>query len=254
MVSPGDPSCFTQVPDSQRRESAVTYAHAVNKVTISGTCFGGAEIWSTGFFVGLEDGDAGEVTAPQCNAIADHWEVFFEHAQSEVSWAWLTTEVKMAKIDTLGETVEDEVEYYTYPAAIAGGKQSNGLPPQVSIVATLQSSNVRGLASKGRMFLPGLAPNIGQFGKIDAAQLGVIATNINNFLSAVNDDFAIPGQIILASFGSVTAKDASGKPTGWGPGENKFVEHVRLGDVFDTQRRRRNALNETYINRDVSQG
>lgn len=232
----------------------MTYAHKVNKVTISGTCFGGSEIWSTGFFLGAEGADAPEVTAPAPNIIADYWQVFFEHAQSEVSWAWLTTEVKVAKLDVTGETVLDEVEYYNYPAAIDGGKQSNGLPPQVSIVATLISSNVRGLASKGRMFLPGLAPNIGQFGKIDAAQLGAIATNLNTFLSAVNDDFGVPGKIILASFGHVTAKDLSGKPTGWGPGENKLVEHVRLGDVFDTQRRRRNALNEVYINRDVSQG
>jgi len=232
----------------------MTYEWPVNKVTISGTSFSGAEIWSTGFFLGSETTAAPEVTAPAPNYIADHWETFFEHAQSEVAWSWQTTEVKVAKLDQAGETIEDEVEYYTYPSPIVGGKTSNGYPPQISIVATLQSSNVRGLASKGRMFLPGLAPNIGQFGKIDATQLGTIATNFNSFLSAVNDDTGVPGKVILASFGHITARDLSGKPTGWGPGENKLVEHVRFGDVFDTQRRRRNALNETYINRDVSQG
>jgi hypothetical protein len=99
----------------------MSYAHAVNKVTISGTSFSGAEIWSTGFFLGAEDADAPEVTAPAPHNIADHWEVFFEHAQSEVSWAWQTTEVKVAKIQDTGETIEDEVEYYTYPSPIVGG-------------------------------------------------------------------------------------------------------------------------------------
>ena len=95
------------------------------------------------------------------------------------------------------------------------------------------------------MFLPGVHIAIGADGRADSGALGTTATAFNTFLSAVNDMDFTSDQIILVSTESLIPLRES---------QNKYVEHLRLGNVFDTQRRRRNALTETYINRDVSQG
>jgi hypothetical protein len=33
---------------------------------------------------------------------------------------------------------------------------------------------------------------------------------------------------------------------------NRYVQDIRIGNVYDTQRRRRNQLNETYTSREIT--
>ena len=221
------------------------FAHKVTRVTMSGTCFSGAEIWSTGFWMGSETGDSADVTPPMVAAIGGFWQTFFTGASNGVNFRYLTTQVKAARMNTDGSTDLANVEYWTPSGTVAGGETGAPHPPQISLAATLISSNVRGPASKGRMFLPGVHIAIGADGRADSGALGTTATAFNTFLSAVNDMDFTSDQIILVSTESLVPLRES---------QNKYVEHLRLGNVFDTQRRRRNALTETYINRDVSQG
>jgi len=231
----------------------MSYAHKVARVTISGTSFQGAEIWSTGFFLGQEGADAADVTPVAASAIGGYWQTFFTHAQSEISWSYQTTQVKVARIATNGETEEDQVEYWNPGSTMQGGKSANGWPAQISLAATLQSSNVRGLASKGRMFLPGVQTNTTAGGKADPTQLGLVGDHLATFLGALNSDFGVPGKVINASFGHILTKDpVTGRPTSWTVGENKLVEWIKMGDVYDTQRRRRNQLVEVYTTKNVA--
>lgn len=233
----------------------MAFAHKVNKVSISGTSFQGAEIWSTGFFLGDETQDAPPVLVTSPEAVFDLWKTFFIHAQSEISWSYTTTQVKIAKIGTDGKTIEDEVFYHNPSAAPSGGKASNGWPAQISLVATLQSSIVRGLASKGRMFIPGVQTNMTAGGKADPTQLNLVATNFSTFLSGLNTDPDVPGKLINASFGHriLMGENAEGKPIyNYTAGVNKLIDWVKVGDVYDTQRRRRNSLTETYNTKNVA--
>jgi hypothetical protein len=233
----------------------MAYAHKVNRVTISGTSFQGAEIWSTGFFLGAEAGDAPAVTVTAPEAVFNLWKTFFIHAQSEISWSYVTTQVKIAGIGTDGKTIEDQVFYHNPSSAPAGGKTSNGWPAQISLVATLQSSIVRGLASKGRMFIPGVQTNMTAGGKADPTQLGIVADKFNTFLSGLNLDPGVPGKLINASFGHKfkIGENAEGEPIyDYTAGVNKVVDWVKIGDVYDTQRRRRNSLTEGYTTRNVA--
>lgn len=221
------------------------FAHKVTRVTISGTCFSGAEIWSTGFWLGEEDGDSADVTAPMVAAIGAMWTTFFTGNSNNVNFRWQTTQVKAARMNADGSTDTDNVEYWNPSGTVAGGDVGSPFPAQIALAATLISSNVRGPASKGRMFLPGVHIGVGADGRADSGGIGTTATALNTFLSEVNDSVDVPNRIILVSTESVIPLRDS---------QNKKVEHLRMGNVFDTQRRRRNALVETYINRDVSQG
>ena len=224
----------------------MTYAYEIARVTMSGTCFNGAEIWSTGFWVGQEDADVGEVTPAAVSAVATAWQTFFT-GNHGFSQAFKTDQVKMARTDNDGHTITDQVEYHVYGTPIVGTSGGAAMPPQISVVGTMISSNVRGLAAKGRMYLPGINyPISSTDGLMGTNEQGAIANGFNTFLSTVNESAVVPGAVILASKG----RNPLGFPT---VGQNKNVEHIRIGRVYDTQRRRRNALSEQYVSRDTSQ-
>lgn len=220
----------------------MVYAHRVQRVTISGTMFGGAEEWSTGFFMGQESADAQDYSEQAATDILTAWRTFFEAPGSNISAAYLTTQVKVAAIAADGHTETDQV-YYAYPATELNGNVSAiTLPPQCTVAVTLLSDRPRGKASKGRMYLPGFAvmPS-SSTGKIGSTQVGTMADNLKTFFDTLVGDVDIPDQLILAARG-----------TGPVPGltaQNDFVETIRVGDVIDTQRRRRNQLAETYTAR-----
>jgi hypothetical protein len=221
----------------------MVYAHAVQRVTISGTMFGGAEEWSTGFFMGKEGADCDDWTQQAAEDILTAWRVFFEHSNSRISNVYLTTQVKTAKIADTGFTVLDQV-HYAYPSTTLDGAAVTAVyPPQCSLVVTLLSDRPRGKASKGRMYLPGFVANInGGTGKISSTDAGQLADNMKTFFDALTSDADFgTDQLILAAKGTgpVPALTA----------QNDWVQTIRVGDVIDTQRRRRNGLPETYVSR-----
>jgi hypothetical protein len=226
------------------------YAHKVARVTISGDCFTSAEEWSTGFYLGGETGDSASVTGSAAN-IAPYWTTFFTSATTKVSNRYRTLMVKVASFGTDGKTIDDEIDYYSYPTPILGAYTVNHNPPQISLAATLTSSEARGLASKGRMYLPGVGPSVDTNGRIPSADSGNIATNLKTFFDALNSSFPMPGLVILASHGHRT-EVLPGPDIVYTSPENKFVHGLKVGDVYDTQRRRRNGLSESYTSRTLA--
>lgn len=223
------------------------YAHKIARVTISGTMFSAAEQWSTGFFMGSPTTDVTGVNAPAAQSIATAWTTFFNAAGSKISNSYNTTQVKVAMLNEDGTTNLDEIDYYTYPAPIIGGNTAAPLPPQITLAATLTSDNQRGLAAKGRMYLPGVnAALFAAEGKIGIADTGTISTNLKTFFDAVNLGAGVPGKVILASKGRKSQDTGTdGQPIYIG-GVSAWVTGLRVGNVYDTQRRRRNGLVETY--------
>jgi hypothetical protein len=220
------------------------YAHRVNRVTISGDCFSGGEQWSTGFYYGLVDGDAGD-PAGTAEDIAGHWTTFFTSVTVDVSEFYRTLEVKVAQFEESGNTDTEMIDYYTYPAPIVGGGGQLAHPPQCALVATMTSDVQRGLGAKGRMFLPGVRQAIQSNGKISSTDANNVATAFKTFLDAVNADADIPGSVILASHGHRTVLAPGGDIVYLQP-VNTLVTGCRVGDVYDTQRKRRNELPEVY--------
>lgn len=227
---------------------AAPFAHKVNRVTIMGDCFSSSEHWNTGFYIGAAAADA---ASPHLSAgvIAPFWNTFFTNASTKVSNVYRTLQIKVAQLKTDGTTDLDNVDWYDYPTPPVGPNAAVAYPPQCSVVATLTSEVQRGLAAKGRMYLPGLNPTLStSTGKISSTDAGTIATNFKTFLDAVNAASGSGGKVILASHGH-RGGGPPPDPYLYAGMVNTLVTGCRVGDVIDTQRRRRNELPEVYTTR-----
>jgi hypothetical protein len=223
----------------------MSYPHKVARVTLSGDAFGGTEIWSTGFFMGFEDQDAPTPTEQGAADIGEAWATFFTAGASYISNKYSFKQCKVQLMATDGKSLPDTAVYYSPQTAKIGGSATAAYPPQIALVATLANSLPRGLATKGRMFLPGVNVTLAATGHLSAGFTDGIATGLQTFFNTIFQDADTPGNPVLASLGNVAQLR---------PGAIRNVTQIRVGNVFDTQRRRRNALNETYVIKPVSVG
>lgn len=228
-------------------QHAAAYPHKVNKVTISGTCFAGIEEWSTGFYIGDTGADAADPGTTTASAVAALWTTFFTSANAHIAPSHKTTHVKVSQLQLNGDTDLDKIDIYDYPTPIVGVSGGNPMPPQITLAATVTSDNQRGLASKGRMYLPGVnLPIFTADPRVSVTEQTQITTALKTFLDGVNASSAIAGYAILASKGHklVIAED----PKNWYYVLGKIgrVTGVRVGNVYDTQRRRRGGVTEAY--------
>jgi hypothetical protein len=222
------------------------YAHQVKRVTISGTSFGGAEQWSTGFYVGAVGADVSNPTQAFADAIRTAWTTFFQSTGAAIGNLWKTDNVKVAQVGTDGKTNLSNVVYAPYGTPIVGGNAAAAFPPQIALVASLENAGARGLAAKGRMYLPGVSAAVNGSGQIATAGVTGITTAMKTFLDAVNAAAPTGERVILASQGRRVKQPDGSYAVTPGTAVNADVNRVRVGSVYDTQRRRRNQLVEAY--------
>jgi predicted secreted Zn-dependent protease len=225
------------------------YPFRVNKVQISGTCFGGQEIWSTGFYLGLPGANAPDPGTATAQAVAGHWQTFFTNPTSAINQGFKTLHVKVSQLELDGDVDLDMINIYDYPSQITGTNNGPPQAPQVSLAVTLTSDLQRGLAAKGRMYLPGInLPVFHDNPHISLTEQNGIATTLKTFFDGVNADSNIGGNVVLASKGR-KVKTADPKVYSYENGVIQNMTGLRLGNVYDTQRRRRNDIVETYVSR-----
>lgn len=226
---------------------ALPYAYRVSRVTISGHMFGGAEEWSTGFYFGNGGADAELPTQAFADAVRDAWTTYFTNAQSYISNLYTSELVKVSSFGTDGKSDANDTVYSSFPANTKGAR-AEILPPQCTMAATLLGVNNRGLGTKGRMYLPGVVIGVTNTGQTDPFNTNLMCVNFKNFLTAVNAFPGSPNVVVLASHGQLVKGPAGNmipKVGGYGPVTHE-VTAVQIGTVYDTQRRRRNGLNEQY--------
>lgn len=216
--------------------------------TISGDCFGGAEIWSTGFWTGNDASNLPGTQVPQATVdqVAARWQTFFTSTNSNISNVYKTNVVKAAYFHTTiegGITQYGTPTYHTFATPLTGGGIiSAPLPPQITMCVSLNSGYRTGTAARGRMFLPGVNATMDSgTGRINSTYRNQVATAMQTFINGVNTD-SVPGsagKMILVGRGAVP---------GVAPHEakNAYVTGLKVGDVYDTQRRRRNGFRENY--------
>lgn len=215
----------------------MTYAHTIQRVTFSGTCFGGAEIWQCGLWLGDESADTSTASQGQVDAIAARWATFFHDAGVGISTNYLATQVKVANHLVSGATDPLNVVYHTYASPIVGGYGGSPQAPQVALAASMTSAVSRGLAAKGRMFLPGVCLTVGSDGKLSSFSVGGVATAFQTLINGINTDAASDQKVILAAKATTLPVVQAAV--------NRLVTGINVGNVFDTQRRRRDGLTET---------
>jgi hypothetical protein len=210
------------------------------KVNITGDCYNGNEEWSTGFFMGSVEEGAGNfgVNPAWVESVKAAWETFFESAEAGVTLRYRTLQVKASIILATGKTDLGNIVSSNYAVPPVGASNFQYYPPQVTLVAQLAAANPRGLAGKGRMYLPGIAHGIDANGHVPTAACQSTANALRTFFDTIESAAGSPGYVMNASKGRV------GVP--FAPPVNQRVTSVRVGSVYDTQRRRRNGLTEQY--------
>lgn len=162
------------------------------------------------------------------------------HSSAKLAW------VKANVVGMDGRYVEQTTNEYRYPTPIAGTLSSNLHPNQVCLVVSLTTAFKRGLAHRGRYYLPLPAPAIGSTtGTISTSDALGVATSTKTFIEALADtpglDNLIPFKVLVMS------KRGAG-------GATNPVTGVEVGVVLDTQRRRRAAMLEAYQVATIDQG
>jgi hypothetical protein len=129
-----------------------------------------------------------------------------------------------------GNTVRQDLSPFIQTS---GGPPS--FAPQIALAVSWTTDRTRGLANKGRIYIPMPAVTPDASGQIPPALRQSIATNWAQLLADFNNE---PGLDTT----TMTAMVVSGVRDG----AKEQIRGVRVGSVLDTQRSRRNALVETY--------
>lgn len=154
----------------------------------------------------------------------------------QLQWASYSrlTGIRVAAVGMSGAELGEAVEIdRTTP--IVG--LENNILPQATIVVSLRSSSSSGSGNRGRMYLPHvkfplMTASPYAAGTSTAGLVSAAATFINSCETAIN--FVTDDTCFAAIMSQV------------GSGTHKQITEVRVGNVVDTQRRRRNQLPETY--------
>lgn len=214
------------------------FAHKVVHVTLSGKMLSGNEIWQTGFYMGELTADAEVPSQTFADNVRNLWQTFFTNGQNGVSQYYTFEEVKCARLGLDGRYDGSAVVQSFPTAAVVGGSGGNALPPQVALVATLIGGSGKGYGGKGRMYLPGINFPIDNTGHLGNLETQKITDDLAIFFNAVYALTDSPGVPVNASRGSTKFAGAGAR--------NVPINGIRVGNVYDTQRRRRDAVAETY--------
>lgn len=228
------------------------YTEAHNKITVWGDAYNGAEQWSFGWRMRAVDPDDADAQR-RADALAPIVSAFWTRSSSPRQLSTHRLQgVKVAIITPEGTYPDDSIAGEVFFANVPGGvtpSSTDAFLPQGSICVTLATARPRGLASKGRFFLPPTDTPVGSDGLMPENYRDAMVTAAQNFLNAVNQIDA--GNANIAIFSRGKGEKAFNAATGkieWtypNEGRTEIVTRVEVGKVIDTQRRRRRQLTES---------
>jgi hypothetical protein len=159
-------------------------------------------------------------------------------AQAQVAPAVSFEQCKIYQIGADGKAVTVPVLGLT---ALARGQSGVAAHPwQLSLVVTLDAARGLGPGRTGRIYMPPQCLSIDESDQITQTAVNNAASNAATFLDAINTAFTDLGTLCIAS--------------ALGTGTNYPVESIRVGRVYDTQRRRRRSTVENYVVHDLAGG
>lgn len=216
------------------------YNYDVVRVTCFGDMLAGQEEWSTGFFLGQPSAAALVPSQAAADSISAAWATFFASAGANIKNTYRSLGIKMAFYPSGSDKSDPDKTVYSYHATpILGGYSGTvNHPPQVTLVASLDAAPNRGLAGKGRMYLPGVMLGMDGVGAISSSDRLAVANALKACFDTINASSSVGSDVINASKGRI------GVP--FAPPINRKVAAIRVGSIYDTQRRRRNNLPEVY--------
>ena len=192
------------------------------------------ESWSFNLRFGSEDnqsGGGGTVTQAMADAAALACRAMITSTDARFSTATHFDEVRVYPIGANGKmTAEPNIAAPTEPTK--GPVSGPHLPFQSSLVVSLTANGI-GKGKRGRFYLPMQCLEVTTSGTVQPAQMATVVPAVVTFLNALNDGAATTPNQALGISGSTGAQ-----------GTFRTVRHITVGNVIDTQRRRRRSLVE----------
>lgn len=152
------------------------------------------------------------------------------------------TAIKVNRIGPDGRYTDTTTSHTLYAdqfgTPVVGQASGVVLPWQVALAVTTTTDRQRGLASKGRLFLPGLVAVVGNDGRLPLAVAQAWSSGMAQAFALARASIAGGSEYFtpcVVSPGGVT-----------GPAAVRPITGVRVGRVLDTQRRRRSELDEDH--------
>ena len=143
--------------------------------------------------------------------------------------------VKFNEIDPVSRRYKSATETYEriLTTPVKGRVEGNGMPQQTLCISLLTGAK-RGLASRGRFYPPATIASLGADGTVNPNAVEATAQAARTLINSLNNwpgtDTPFNGQVVVLG----------------GNGTTRNVTAVSVGNVMDTQRRRRNKLRESY--------
>lgn len=159
-----------------------------------------------------------------------------------INWATYSqlVGVRVAGVLTTGTEVDPAKQFDDLSPATGG---SINVIPQASVVLSTRSGESSGTANFGRMYLPHCQwPLSTGSPRGNPSFISTVADAAETFVEGCNADMMT----------SLLADPRARIMTQAGAGVSKRVTQIAMGDITDTQRRRRNQLPEIYAFRSIS--
>lgn len=215
------------------------------KVTYGGSAWDEQEIWSIGLHLAMVDGTSVEQALADFDlaAAAAAFATTMNTAEQPTLSSGVTfNEVRVARFNIRGKQQGDSRVFF--PAAPVTGNDTRPYIPQHSVVVTLLSDQLRGKTSKGRFYLPAGYGLPEDDGYLSDASVGLLKLQVSNFLNELSD-------VVTDTDPDLRIANVSGYTPTFEGASNPVVA-FSIGNVVDTQRRRRNGLKERYNRGDLA--
>lgn len=207
----------------------MTYAVPFNRLVVQGSLYG-AETWTFSMSLIAPDGVDAPTEVP--DALVDALTAYIGVGQQIISRPAAMTMIKVNRIGTDGRYTEPETVQREVIPAVPGGA-SHLVAAQVALAVSLVTSRRRGLAARGRFYLPVPAafPTDHTDPLISVAAADMVQQKTLTLIQAING----------LGMGHV------GVVSNVGTGAQNLVRQVRVGRTLDTIRSRRTSIKEAYL-------
>lgn len=223
-----------------------TYNEPFMKLTFGGTQAGGQDIWTCGINLSIQNDELIPVVPTNAvvafenyvkdidGDIIDIFSNYIGHLEMDIPTAATLDYIKLAVIGTNGEYI---VDAHTWEPQDVTGTKSDSYIPQVSLVMTLQTDKRVDPGKYGRFYLPTAVPS-GR-NKYRPSNTNKKASQTAILLAALN-------RRVGGGLADVRVRPAAVTSASNFSGSYRPFTSVKVGNVYDTQRRRRNKIGETY--------
>lgn len=213
---------------------------ARTRVTIEGTLGEGADVWNTSFHMGASSGYSLANLQDAVEEVDSLWQSTVWTASGSgclFDFPNATKYVKTTLRDITSAGITARVVEAGPAVPIAGTDSANSLPTEVAVVVSL-ITDTAGARGRGRMYVPPMSLSNVTTGGLISSGAGVdLLDAFEAFFEGLNASTLVPDDVSVYSGADATLRE---------------VSTIRVGSVFDSQRRRRNAIPETYQSRAIT--